>query len=220
MLALHGWARDNRDFVEVLEGLEGIALDLPGFGASPPPESPMGAAGYASMIRPVLSQFDEPPVVVGHSFGGRVAVCLAADPETDVAGLVLAGVPLLRVSPASRPALGYRLMRTLASMNVISTERLHRARRRYGSADYRAAEGVMRGVLVRSLDETYEAEMSGIDPHVDLLWGERDTEVSPEVARRALGIFSDASLMVLPGVGHMVPTEAAGYMRARIETML
>ena len=37
VLAFHGWMRSHRDFDEVLEGIEAIAVDLPGFGAAPAP---------------------------------------------------------------------------------------------------------------------------------------------------------------------------------------
>src|SRR3954452_16103169 len=78
VLALHGWQRTHRDFNRVLEGIDALALDLPGFGASPPPAEPWGSAEYAKALLPVLDGFDGPPVVLGHSFGGRVAVHIAA----------------------------------------------------------------------------------------------------------------------------------------------
>ena len=54
VLALHGWGRDRRDFDEVLRGLDAVAVDLPGFGASPAPGEAIGTAGYARLIAPVL----------------------------------------------------------------------------------------------------------------------------------------------------------------------
>src|SRR5436309_7264659 len=78
VLALHGWRRTHRDFDRVLAGIDAIALDLPGFGASPEPPDAWGSAAFADAITPVLDTFDTAPVVLGHSFGGRVAVQLAA----------------------------------------------------------------------------------------------------------------------------------------------
>src|SRR4051812_38815028 len=89
VLALHGWQRTHRDFNRVLDGVAAVALDLPGFGASPPPPQPWGGAEYAAAVAPVLERFDQPPVVLGHSFGGRVAVHLAAAYPERVHALVL-----------------------------------------------------------------------------------------------------------------------------------
>src|SRR5438067_3542048 len=79
VLALHGWRRTQRDWNDVLVGLDAIALDLPGFGATPLPDRPWGSPEYAAAVTPVLErEFDGPAVVIGHSFGGRVATHLAA----------------------------------------------------------------------------------------------------------------------------------------------
>ncbi|MGD2061719.1 MAG: alpha/beta hydrolase, partial [Acidimicrobiia bacterium] len=97
VLALHGWGRRGSDFATTLHGLDAIAPDLPGFGASPAPEAVIGADSYADIVAKILDSFDRPPVLVGHSFGGRVAVCLAAKHPRLVGDLVLTGVPLIRL---------------------------------------------------------------------------------------------------------------------------
>jgi pimeloyl-ACP methyl ester carboxylesterase len=220
VLALHGWGRRGRDFATALEGFSGIAPDLPGFGASPVPGRVIGANAYADIVSGLLDSFDRPPVLVGHSFGGRVAVCLAAKHPDRVGPLVLTGVPLLRLGSPRKPALGYRVLRWLNRIAVISDERLERERRRRGSADYRAARGVMRDILVKVVSETYEEELSLITSPVKLLWGSDDTEVPVAVARAAQELIDDVSLEVLPGVGHLVPVQAPQALRDAIEEVL
>jgi pimeloyl-ACP methyl ester carboxylesterase len=83
------------------------------------------------------------------------------------------------------------------------------ARQKYGSPDYRLATGAMRDVLVASVNESYEDELGRLDVPVTLLWGEEDREVPLAVATRASELLSDPpALRSLPGVGHLVPTEA------------
>src|SRR3954468_21028806 len=57
ILALHGWQRTHRDFARVLESLDALAVDLPGFGASPPPPEAWGGADYAAALLPILDTF-------------------------------------------------------------------------------------------------------------------------------------------------------------------
>ncbi|MEX1287862.1 MAG: alpha/beta fold hydrolase, partial [Acidimicrobiia bacterium] len=143
VLALHGWGRNRSDWDGVLDPDDRVAVDLPGFGASPPPPAAWGAHEYAAALAPVLEVFDAPPVVVGHSFGGRVAVCLAAS-GAEVAGLVLAGVPLIRrTGSGGRSPAGYRAIRWAHGRGRLGDERRDAARRRYRSAAYRAAPGGM-----------------------------------------------------------------------------
>ena len=218
MLALHGWGRDRRDFDRVLNGLDAIAVDLPGFGASAAPAEAVGTSGYADIIAPMLDDFDEPAVLVGHSFGGRIAVQLAVARPDRVGRLILLGVPLLRRPGAGRaaPPLPFRIVRNLARMGLVGNERMEQARQRYGSADYRAARGVMRDVLVAVVNESYEAELDRISQPVRLIWGANDTDVSVETAQRAMEHLTKADLTVLEGVGHHVCLEAPEAVRAAI----
>jgi len=220
VLALHGWGRRGSDFGAALEGLSALAPDLPGFGASPAPGEAMGAHGYADIIAGMLDGFDEPPVLIGHSFGGRVAVCLAGRFPDRVGALVLTGVPLLRLRSGRPPSRGYRIVRRLHDAGLISDERLERLKKKHGSADYRAADGVMRDVLVKVVNETYEDELSSISSPVRLLWGAEDREVPVSVAEAAEALLADATLEVIPGVGHMVPLQAPEELRRAVDEAL
>lgn len=218
VLAMHGWGRDRHDFREVLRGLEAVAIDLPGFGASPEPERATGTAGYAEMAEPVLDHCAENAVVVGHSFGGRVAVRLAGRRPGRIGALVLVAAPLLRRWDATARGVpvGYRIIRRLHTWGVLDQGRLERARRRYGSADYRNAQGVMRDVLVAAVNETYEEELAALRLPVHLVWGADDREVPVEIAERSMDLLAYGSLTVLPGVGHHVCIEAPEAVRAAV----
>jgi pimeloyl-ACP methyl ester carboxylesterase len=215
---LHGWARRGQDFAVAANelarrGVASVALDLPGFGASPPPSSPGGARRYAELVTPVLREIgDGPFVLVGHSFGGTVACVLAADNPELVRSLVLTGAPLLRSPSSSSPRI-YRVLRALHARGIVSDARMEMARQKYGSSDYRQATGVMREVLVISVNESYEDELARLDVPVTLLWGDQDREVPLDVATRASALLTSThTLQSLQGVGHLVPSEAPGEL--------
>jgi pimeloyl-ACP methyl ester carboxylesterase len=224
VLALHGWGRRGSDFARSLAGFDALALDLPGFGATPAPEEPIGASGFADLVLSALDVFDAPPVVLGHSFGGRIAVCLAAAHPDLVGPLVLTGTPLLRTTPPTKPPLGYRALRSLNRIGVVSDRRMEEIRRSRGSADYRAATGVMRDVLVQVVNESYEDELGRLHARVMLLWGGDDKEVPAEVAEKALRLIrqagGSAELEVLDGVGHHVPIEAPHAISRVLEEVM
>lgn len=215
VLALHGWARTHADFTGVFADRpdappSAIAPDLPGFGATPPPHEPQDTEWYAQQLLPLFEAdlLADRVVVVGHSFGGRVALELQRLVPERIERLVLTGVPLLdRRGRRSRPALTYRLGRRLHRAGLLGDERMEALRMRYGSADYRAAVGVIRGVLVRVLAEHYDEVLPAIACPVDLLWGADDREVPVEVAQRAVGLFPHATLEVVAGAGHLTPIE-------------
>jgi pimeloyl-ACP methyl ester carboxylesterase len=170
----------------------------------------------------VLEEMATPVVVLGHSFGGRVAVELAVSRPEAVRALVLAGVPLVR-RPGDRrrrPALAYRVGRTLHRRGVLGERRMEGLRQRYGSADYRAAQGVMRHVHVRAVNETYERQLAAIACPVELVWGDDDHDVPPDVARAASALLARATLTIVPGAGHLTPSTAPEALRAAVERHL
>lgn len=221
VLALHGWGRTSADFDAVLQDIDAVALDLPGFGATPAPPEAWGAARYAEEVAVVLDEMAIPVVVVGHSFGGRVAVHLAAAEPERVAALVLTGVPLMKEPGGStkprRSPLQYRVARALHRRGILPDDRMEALRRRHGSADYRAATGVMRDVLIRAVNESYEEQLDTISCPVELVWGEDDAEVRLAVAEAAGVRLSGAvKLTVVAGAGHFTPRTASGELREAI----
>jgi pimeloyl-ACP methyl ester carboxylesterase len=152
--------------------------------------------------------------VVGHSFGGRVGLCLAAERPELVKGLLLIGVPLLKSAP-SRPALAYRVARRANRLGIYSDRRMELLRFRRGSADYRAAEGVMRDVLVRVVNESYDDELKSVRCPTSFLWGELDTAAPIEQARLASALVRKVvRFRTIPEVGHDVHLSHAAEMRS------
>jgi pimeloyl-ACP methyl ester carboxylesterase len=219
VLALPGWTRTHRDFDGVLEGLDAIALDLPGFGAAPAPPEAWSTAEYAEHILPVLDDLAPDAVVLGHSFGGRVAVHLGAARPDRVGAIVLSGVPLVAKPGARRrrSPLAFRVGRILHRSGLLGDARMEALKHRYGSSDYRAATGVMRDVLVKAVNETYEAPLGAYPGPIELVWGVDDDQVPMAVAEAAVAVCADATLTECPGVGHFVPLRAPDALRAAIE---
>jgi pimeloyl-ACP methyl ester carboxylesterase len=216
VLALPGWMRQRSDFRHVLDGVDAVALDLPGFGgATPEPPEPIGAAGYAELVAPALDACTERAVVLGHSFGGRVAVHLAARYPDRIGALVLTGVPLLhRDDRPSKAPLSFRVRKHLHRLGLYPDGAMERLRRSSGSADYRAATGVMREVFVRVVNESYEEQLQAVTQPVELVWGDDDDAVPLYVAERAAALLGGrARLTVVPGAGHLTPLTAVSALR-------
>ena len=222
VVLLHGWARRGRDFAAVQEllvrrGVSSVALDLPGFGSSPPPTVAGGARLYASLVVPVLTALGHPVTLVGHSFGGRVATVIAADHPEVVTSVIVTGTPLLHSPVAVRSPRPYRMIRWLHRRGWLSDERMEAARHKYGSTDYRAASGIIRDVLVATVAEGYEEELARLEVPLHMLWGELDTVVPVAVAERANELLRTPDvgarrLRVLKDVGHFMPNEAAATL--------
>jgi pimeloyl-ACP methyl ester carboxylesterase len=99
---LGGEAPDWSDVVSRLADVDCYAIDLPGFGSSPPPRDGRYAiAAQAAAVAAVIDSLDVGPVrLVGNSLGGAVAVHVAAARPDVVSELVL----LCPALPGRRPS--------------------------------------------------------------------------------------------------------------------
>lgn len=223
VLGLHGWGRDHRDLLPALDGFPAAAVDLPGFGATPEPPEPWTTAQYADLVAEVVvADLDAPVTVLGHSFGGRVALRLAQAHPSLVAGLVVSGVPGLvpgHRRPA-RPTLSYRVARALHQVGVLSDARMEQVRLRHGSADYRVASPTMRAVLVAAVNETYDDALSAITGPVELVWGAADTAAPVATARAAVELLADGRLTIVDGVDHFTTEHAAGALHEAVRRLI
>ena len=219
VIALHGWGRSGADFVTILAGHDGLAIHLPGFGPAPAPPQAWSSADYADVIAQALEGMG-PVVVVGHSFGGRIAVRLAAAYPQLVSHLVLTGVPLTRVQAASAPKPAFRVIRALRRARLVPESVMESARQKYGSLDYRQASGVMREILVGVIAEDYLDDAARVTCPVTMVWGELDNPAPLAAAQRALGFFPDATLRVVSGAGHLLEGTLEGEVASAVADVL
>ena len=136
---------------------------------------------------------------------------------------MLCGVPLVRSAmPSSRPSRRYRAIRLAAR---VGARRPPRGSRRRVAATARTTtarrRGVVRDVLVATVAESYEDELDALRCPVALVWGAEDTTAPvARRERRAGRSCPSATLEVLDGVGHLVPTEAPEPLAAAVRAML
>ena len=108
LLFIHGWGGSSRYWLPVMTALGNAfccyALDLPGFGHSPPLAADDGAdqeahshRGLASIVAAFLdAQGIETCDVIGHSYGSGVAIALAAAQPRRVRRLVISNFSTFR----------------------------------------------------------------------------------------------------------------------------
>src|SRR3989338_8966964 len=80
ILILHGWGGTSLSWMKVQDmvaekGYLVAAPDIPGFGKSNPPETPWGLQEYIGWVSDLVKTLGNGPItIVGHSFGGRLAI--------------------------------------------------------------------------------------------------------------------------------------------------
>ncbi|HZK92475.1 MAG TPA: alpha/beta fold hydrolase [Stellaceae bacterium] len=204
----HGWGHNHTALAPLAQAMQQRAdswlVDLPGFGASPPP-GPWGTEDYADAMAEWIGTLPQRRRIwVGHSFGCRVGLQLAARHPGAVDGLFLiaaAGLPPHRTLAARARRLPRRLAFRLLRAVTPEGPARDRLRQRHGSADYRAA-GAMRPVLVKAVNEDLSEAARRIRLPVVLVHGEADAESPPEIAARLHALIAGSRLHLLRGFDH------------------
>jgi pimeloyl-ACP methyl ester carboxylesterase len=210
----HGWGHTHRNLLPLAEATrrsgESVLLDLPGFGDSPPPPGPWGTEDYADAVADYLAaRFSakgpaERRIWIGHSFGCRVGLQLAARHPELVDGLFLiaaAGLPRTRSLPERVRIAARRLAFRAAQPLTPEGPRREALRARFGSADY-ARAGPLRPILVKTVGEDLRTVARAVSCPSVLLYGDRDGETPPEIGARLNRLMPQSQLIVLRGFDH------------------
>ncbi len=199
ILLLHGWGQN----IEMMKPIGDAfcdryritIIDLPGFGQSDEPKDAWNMSDYASMLETFVKENSiVKPIVIGHSFGGRLAIRYSADNVIDK--LVLFGAPCIRDdNKLSLKVRALKALKRLPFMNNIGEY----MKKYIGSRDYKAASPIMRQTLVNVVNEDLSSYARRIEEPTLLIWGEYDTEAPVADARKLEELMIDAALIVVPG---------------------
>lgn len=220
----HGWGQNREAMKSLAQSLLAFGthdfIDLPGFGASPRPVATWTTADYADVVHRWLSAnaTAAPIVWVGHSFGGRVGIQLAARHPDTVSRAILiaaAGLPRQRSTMEQARLKGriwtYKALKRFAPLAGVSEDDL---RRKFGSADYQNA-GAMRDIFLEVIREDLSGEARRITCPVHLIYGSADTETPPEIGERLAKLIPDARLTVLDDLDHYSVLDAGRHQVAK-----
>ena len=88
IVLLHGWGQN----IEMMDPIGNklkknnrvIIVDLPGFGLSEEPKSVWTLSDYVSCIKTLLDSLNvKNPILIGHSFGGKISILYASKYKVD-----------------------------------------------------------------------------------------------------------------------------------------
>jgi pimeloyl-ACP methyl ester carboxylesterase len=214
VLFLHGWGSDFsvfRPYLDCMRDRRVCALNLPGFGGSQEPPVAWGVGDYADFVVSFLKKLAIDDVtLIGHSFGGRVAIKLAAQKtlSLQIDKIVLVGSagvkPRRTVWQNLRLGL-YKCVKKTLSLSIVKSffpGALETWRRKNGSADYRSASPRMRECLVKAVNEDLTPLFSSISCPALLIWGENDHKTPLGDAKIMERLIPDSGLVTLKNAGH------------------
>ncbi len=180
--------------------------DFFGFGNSPRPPYPIDIPDYADAVSELMYKYSMKDVVlIGHSFGGRVALYLAATCPDLVSGIVL--IDSAGIFPKF-------------SLNRFIKINVHRILKKLGfkglkgSVDYRRLDDIEKATFNNIVSFDLESRLEDISCPTLLIWGKDDKDTPLYMAKKLNKKIKNSELVIFNDAGHF------SYLDKPYETFL
>ena len=214
VLFLHGWGVEATTFqnliTELIGGYRLIALDLPGFGQSERPHTAWGVGDYARFVQGFLLKIKVAPnFIVGHSFGGRIAIKMVSQNLASPRKLVLISSAGINLPTTLKRKVLKVVLKAGKALTAVPPLRPVRStlQRLTASQDYLTA-GPLRETFLKIIREDLRQDATRIAIPTLLIWGEKDTTTPPKEGEILHQHITGSQLVIIPGTGHFPYREA------------
>lgn len=204
LLILHGWGHSlglwRGTALHCSEVYKVTILDFPGFGSSEEPEKVWDTFDYAEFTKEFLEKLSiKNPVIMGHSFGGRIGIILASKYPDMLSRLVLVdagGIEIKSLKIKIR-VLIYKLF--IKPIRKVFSDRVKRF---FGSSGYRNASGTMRQVFVKVVNQDLRHLFGLIKIPVSVIWGSNDQVLPVEYVKIYKKLIPHSVIRIIWGADH------------------
>ena len=197
---LHGWGCDGSIFAPIVKRLpcyKNYLVDFAGFGKSAPPDKDgYSVADYAETLHEFLTQQGLASVtLVGHSFGCRVAMVLAATYPQLVERMIFVAPAGLRRFSIKRwwRVRRYKFRKFLAKLKVAPPPQSQ------GTDDYRNCSPMMKATFIKVINEDLSLYAKRVKCPVLIVNGRNDVATPLAHAKRLARLIPDCELVEIDG---------------------
>ena len=202
LVFLHGWGQNIEMMTPVANSFQEeydiIVVDLPGHGESKEPTNVLLIDDFVECIKSLLDSLKiKKPILIGHSFGGKISLLYAS--KYEVEKLILFGSPFKKeIEKLSFKTKMLKQLKKVPGLNKFENF----AKRHIGSTDYKNASPIMREILVQHVNYDITKEVQKITCPTLLIWGTNDEAVDISRAYELEKLINNAGLVVYEGCTH------------------
>ena len=210
LVLLHGWGQ-NIEMMKPIgdafsETNDIIIFDLPGHGGSSEPPFDWQVIDFVNCIKECLKELKiEKPILIGHSFGGKISLLYASMYEVEK--LILFGSPFKKeIKKISTKTKILKKLKKIPGLNKFEEF----AKKHIGSTDYKNASPIMRKILVNTVNLDITEEVKKIKCPTIIIWGTLDEAVPLEDAYELENLIKDAAVIEYENCTHYAYLERLG----------
>lgn len=212
IVILPGWGDTRKTFETMIPFLQEYftvyILDYPGFGKSPFPNHDLTIYDYAHLVYEWLNELQlEDPILIGHSFGGRIIIALTGYYQYSFSNIILidsAGIkPKKNLSQKCRIYL-YKFLKKIKK--ILPKKYRERYQKKllsiFGSTDYQNLPNKMMQTFRNVVNEDLKPYLKNIKSKTLLLWGNLDEDTPVEDSYIMNRLIPNSENIILDGLTH------------------
>jgi len=212
ILIFHGWGGTSVSWLNVAlilaqNGYEVISMDMPGFGETLPPIEVWGTDEYVDFLNSFCKKLGlNSFYLLGHSFGGALALKFAFKHPKEVKELILCDAAVIRKERLNLRQKAAKFLSKAGSKIVSKTpfyplfEKV--AYKLAGTYDYYRANPIMRDIFKKIILDDMSDLAEQLDVSCLILWGQLDQATPLEDAFILSDLIKNSTLKVIGDAGH------------------
>jgi len=225
-LILHGWGSNSDRWQEIggmlaEKGLKVIIPDLPGFGKSQTPKTAWNFNSYVNWLEEFIKicpELSEGFSLLGHSFGGAIAVKISVNSPQKVKKLFLVASACIRKRTRLKKILA-KISKVVKLFSFLPYYLLIRkAFYKYiiRRSDYVYTEGIMKETYLKAISEDLSYYLSFIKASTIIIWGDKDESTPVENAYFINQKIRNSKLIIIPNAGHNLNRKSPEILAEKI----
>jgi len=238
LIILHGWQSSKEKWQKVKEltetqNLRVVALDLPGFKPENQLDKSWNLDNYVSWLKNVLENFSnssEPFFILGHSFGGRIAIKFASKYPKKLKGLILVSAAGIKKEKTFRDKVLLKTIKLAKKLGVqeqaSQTKGLWQIIRRVfyryvlRQADYLKANPIQKEIMKSALKEDLKPLLADIVTPTLIVWGAKDKITLLKDAYLMKEKIKNSQLEIIDNIGHTPHFECPEILAKKIKNFI
>lgn len=197
---LHGWGGCIDSFMYFAKNIKAksVLVDFPPFGKSEEPKIAWCLEDYEKVVKLILEKEKiKKYIIISHSFGSRVAICLASK-YNDVEKLIITG------GAGLRPKFNLKIKFRKIKYKII---KFFNKNAILGSKDYISLSNVMKKTFSNIVNQDLSEIARKITCKTLLIYGNLDKETPLYIAKKYNKLINNSKLKIYKNFGHFAYLE-------------
>ena len=211
ILILPGWGYTRNTFISMINYFKNdysiYILDYPSFGNSPIPNKELTIYDYSNLIKEfIIKNNIINPIIIAHSFGGRISSILLSKYKIQIDKLILidvAGIKRIKLKLLIKQTI-YKLLKYISI--ILPKYKRYKYRKNllkiFGSTDYNNIPIIMKKTFKNIIKVDLSKYYKTISSDTLIIWGEKDKDTPLKDAKYLKKVIKNSTIITYKKANH------------------